>query len=125
MIVPRFAVPTTSKLPAANVFVPVVNVKSASSTNRPSVPANVTRVDVSELTLTLPAPTVLVVLMLPAVKFAVTSKLPVTFAPVDVTTNTFATPPTLIVTFPLTAGMFTSLVPLAVFLAVSANKPVN
>ena len=59
--------------------------------------------------------------------FAVTPKLPTTFAPVVVTTNTLATAPTLVFTLPFATGIFTLLVPLLIPLPLGilivANTP--
>ena len=74
------------------------------------------------------APVNVVALTLPALTLPLTLKVPVTFAPVDVTTNTFATPATLVVTLPLTPIMSTLLVPFAIeetLISPAFNVPVT
>ena len=52
--------------------------------------------------------------MLPTLALPLALNVPVTFAPVVVITNTFATPPTLVVTLPLAPTISTLLVPFAI-----------
>ena len=66
--------------------------------------------------------------ILPTFALPLTLKVPVTFAPVAVTTTTFAVPATLVVTLPLTPIISTLLVPFAIeetLISPAFNVPVT
>ena len=62
---------------------------------------------------------------LPTLALPLELNVPNTLAPVVVTTNTFATPPTLVLTLPLDTGILTLLVPFKIVLVDGGATHVN